>query len=195
MMRTRSKFSSRPSAFTSRSTTQFTTNVNNSAASGVSVVVDPSLQTLLSEVLLYLNYYAIGDFKSIKTNLTSDKFIAMSGSLGRLVITDPNVLVLRTSALSSLQGLQRAYVQYTQLVDATTSYEKVKERAAILDNMDLLKAFLLELNTKSNTSVFGDYTIESSVPAVIPPAYLLYIQRYGFPQDGVFDVNKLAGVA
>ena len=194
-MKNRSKYSSRPSAFTSRSTTLFTTNVNNSAASGVSLVVDPSLQVLIAEVLLYLNYYAVGDFKSIKTNLTSDRFIAMTGSLGRLIITDPNALVLKKSALSSLQGLQRAHIQYTQLVDSTTSYAVVKERAAILDNMDLLKAFLLELNTKSNTSIFGDYTIESSVPAVIPQAYLLYIQRYGFPADGVFDVDKLASVA
>ena len=193
-MKGSAKFSSRPSVFTSRSTTLFTSNVNNNIASGVGIVVDPTFQTLLADLLVFLNYYAVGDFNSLKMKLTSDKYITMSSALGRLLITDPNVSLLRTSALSSLQGLQRAYVQYTQLVDATSSYKTVKERAAILDNMDLLKAFLLELNTRSNTSIFGDYTIASSVPAVIPPAYLLYIQKYGFPQDGVFDVNKLASM-
>jgi hypothetical protein len=168
--------------------------VNNSEPSGVGLVMDPALSSLISELLIFLNYYAEGDFRSIKKYLTSDKYIALVGSLGRLIITDPNVSVLRTSALSSLQGLQRAHVQYTQLVDATASYKVVKERAAILDDVDLLKAFLLALNARSNASILGEYKIESSISAAIPPAYLLYIQLFGFPQDGVFDVNKLAGV-
>jgi hypothetical protein len=193
-MKTAARYSTRPSAFTSRTTTLFATNVNNSAPIGVSLVIDPNFQTLITELLVYLNFYAVGDFKSIKINLTNSKYIAMSGALGRLLISDPTVSLLRTSCMASLQGLQRAYVQYTQLTDTTTSYKVTKERAAILDDMDLLRAFLLELNTRSNTSIFGDHVIASSVPAVIPPTYLLYIQKYGFPQDGVFDVNLLAGL-
>ena len=194
-MKGATKFSSRPSAFTSRSATSFASNVNNSAPVGVSLVIEPDFKSLIADLLVYLNYYAVGDFPSIKKYLTGANHIALSGSLGRLLISDPTISLLRTSALSSLQGLQRANVQYTQLVDATTSYNIVKQRAAILDDMDLLREFLLELNTRSNTSVFGDYTIASSVPAVIPPAYVLYIQKYGFPPDGVFDVNKLGSLS
>ena len=185
----------RPSAFASRVTTAFASNVTNSVPIGVSLVIEPDFKSLIADLLVYLKYYAVGDFPSIKKNLTGAKYIAMSGSLGRLLISDPTILLLRTSALSSLQGLQRANVQYTQLVDATTSYNIVKDRAAILDDMDLLRAFLLELNTRSNTSIFGDHTIESSVPAVIPPAYVSYIQIYGFPSDGVFDVDKLGSLS
>jgi hypothetical protein len=185
----------RPSAFVSRTTTAFASNVSNSAPVGVSLVIEPDFKTLIAELLVYLKYYAVGDFPSIKNNLTGAKYIALSGALGRLIISDPTILLLRTSALSSLQGLQRASNTYTQLVDATTSYNIVKNRAAILDDMDLLKAFLLELNTRSNSSVFGDYTIASSVPAVIPPAYVSYIQKYGFPSDGVFDVDKLGSLS
>ena len=185
------RFSSRPSAFTSRATTVFATNVNNSGPIEGTVAIDPNFKGLMSDILPYLNYYAVGDFNSIKVNLTSDKYIALSGALGRLLISDPTLVLLRTSFTASLQGLQRAYVQFTQLTDCEASHELIKERVKILDDMDLLKAYIAELNSRSNTSIFGDHVIESSVPALIPEAYLLYIQKYGFPADGVFDVVKL----
>jgi hypothetical protein len=190
----RSSTTGRASAFTSRTTTQFTKNVNDSVASGVSLVIDPTFRTMLAELITYLDFYAIGDYPSIQHNLTSAKYIALSGSLGRLIITDPTTILLRTLAMNSLQGLQRAYIQYNQLVNTANQLTIAANQAAILDNMDLLKAFLLKLNTASNTSIFGEYTIESSVPAVIPPAYLQYIQTYGYPQDGVFNTTLLAGM-
>lgn len=185
----------RASAFTSRTTTQFaSSNVNNSVASGIGLVIDPVFRDLMTELLLYLNYYSVGDFQSIMTNLTSDRYIELSSSLGRLIITDPTSLLLRSIAMSALQGLQRAYMQYTQLVNTTNLYTIVEKRAAILDNMDQLKAFILKINTTANSSIFGDHTITSSVPALIPAAYLQYIQTYGYPQDGVFNVNLLASM-
>jgi hypothetical protein len=96
--------------------------------------------------------------------------------------------------MSSLQGLQRAFVQNTQLIDTTDLYNAASERASILDNMDKLREYLTMLNTQSSSSVFGDYTIAAAVPALIPAAYLVYIQTYGFPEDGVFDVEKLSKI-
>ena len=183
------------SAFTSRNTTQFTKNVNNSVASGVSLVIDPSFRTMLTELLTYLHFYAVGDFPSIQSNLTSDRYIALSGSLGRLIITDPTAVLLRSVAMDSLQGLQRAYIQYNQLDNTTQLYAIAAKQAAILNNMDLLRAYLLKLNTASNTSIFGEHTITASVPALIPAAYLQYIQTYGYPQDGVFDTVLLAAMS
>ena len=187
-------YTSRTSAFASRTTTLFVTNVNNNKSSGLNVVIDPSFKDLLVELMAMLALYAVGDFASIKTVLTVDKFITLSRSLGRLVIIDPTYKLLQTSALSSLQGLQRAYVQNTQLNEANDQLEIAENRAAILDNMDLLKEYINDLNTKTHTSVFGDYTIAAAVPALIPAAYLAYIQLYGFPEDGVFDVEKLAKI-
>ena len=70
----------------------------------------------------------------------------------------------------------------------------MKQRADILDDMDRLKEFLIELNSKANTSVFGEYSVTASVSAVISPQYLLYIEKYGFPPDGVFDTARLASI-
>jgi hypothetical protein len=187
-------FTSRTSAFHSRTTTLFVTNVNNNKSSGINVVIDPSFKDLLVELMEILAIYAVGDFALIKTVLTADKFITLSRSLGRIVIIDPTYKLLQTSALSSLQGLQRAYVQNTQLTEVTDKLAIAENRAAILDNMDLLREYINDLNTQTHTSVFGDYTISAAVPALIPEAYLIYIQRHGFPSDGVFDVEKLAKI-
>ena len=102
--------------------------------------------------------------------------------------------LLQSSLMYSLQGLQRAYVQYILLESTTKMYEIASDRAAILDNMDRLREFINQLNTRSNSSIFGDYTISTSVSAVIMPEYLIYIQLYGYPQDGVFDVLKLSQI-
>lgn len=182
----------RTSAFTSRTTTIFTVNVNTYGGDSMvkGVVIDKVFQNTLSELMVLFELYAIGDYAALKTALTYDKYTTLSRSLAKLGSKDPIYL----STMSSLQGLQRAFVQNTQLIDTTDLYNAASERAAILDNMDKLREYLTKLNTQSTSSVFGDYTISSSVPALIPPEYLRYIQAYGFPQDGVFDVAKLGSI-
>ena len=203
-------YNPRTSAFSSRTTALFTTNVNittsvlNSGSGSGSgsnnndgtnnVLIDPKFLQLLNELLTLYSAYAVGDYQTLKTNLTNEYFYILSTSLGSLQSTNPMYLLLKSSIMYSLQGLQRAYVQYVILDDTTTAYEIVKDRAAILDDMDRLKVFIDELNARANTSILGDYNIESSVSAMIPPEYLIYITQYGYPMDGVFDVEKLSKI-
>jgi hypothetical protein len=203
-------YNPRTSAFSSRTTALFTTNVNittsvlNSGGTGNTgnntddgtnnVMIDPKFLQLLNELLTLYIAYAIGDYLTLKTTLTNEYFYTLSTSLGSLQSTNPMYLILKSSIMYSLQGLQRAYVQYILLDDTTTAYLIVKERAAILDDMDKLKVFIDELNARSNTSILGDYNIESSVSAMIAPEYLIYITQYGYPMDGVFDVEKLSKI-
>lgn len=157
-------------------------------------MIDPVFLKLLNELLALYVAYAVGDYMTLKTTLTNEKFYTLSTSLGNLRSVNPIFLLLKSSVMYTLQGLQRAYVQYVLLEDTTTAYLIVKERASILDDMDKLKVFIDELNTRANTSILGDYNIESSVSAMIAPEYLIYITLYGYPQDGVFDVDKLSKI-
>ena len=194
-------YNPRTSAFISRTTTLFTKNVNtpyycncDDKTVGTSSLIDTKFLNIMNELLSLYMAYANGDYQTLKTTLTNQYFFTLSTSLGNLKSTNPMYKLLQSSLMYSLQGLQRAYVQYILLESTTKMYEIASDRAAILDNMDRLREFINQLNTRSNSSIFGDYTISTSVSAVIMPEYLIYIQLYGYPQDGVFDVLKLSQI-
>ena len=201
-------YNPRTSAFSSRTTALFTTNVNIAASvmntgsgsgsgtdnNGNNVLIDTTFLGLLNELLSLYIAYAVGDYLTLSTNLTNQYFYTLSISLGNLNSTNPIYNQLKSSLMYSLQGLQRAYVQYLLLEDTNTAYAIVKDRAGILDDMDRLKEFIDELNSRANTSILGDYNIESSISAMIAPEYLAYITQYGYPLDGVFDVEKMSKI-
>lgn len=190
----RSSAKASASAFASRtsSTTMFTKNV--AGGSTPTGVLDSDLRVIYMELAGLSKLYAAGNFTTLKERLTNQKYNSLSISLGRLRSSNSEYEMIRSSTLSVLQGLQRASVQNVELENVKSSYEVVKDRAGILDDMDRLTAFLNDLNTKANTSVFGDYSVTASVSAEIAPQYLLYIGEYGFPPDGVFDPGKLASI-
>jgi len=188
----------KPSVFVSRTNnkTLFTKNVNQSAnCSGA--MFDPELMSIYSEVVELSKLYAVGNFTALKTRLTNEKYTTLSIALGKLRCSSANAEyeMIRVFSLATLQGLQRAFVQNTELENIKKSYIIVRDRANILDDMDRLREFLADLNSKSSSSVFGEYSVTSSVSAVISPLYLLYIEAYGFPQDAVFDSEKLASIS
>ena len=63
------------------------------------------------------------------------------------------------------------------------------EKSKILDNLDLLRAYLESL--RGVRSLFGTFNI-TTVLAKIKPQYARYIELYGFPESGVFDPIHLA---
>lgn len=172
--------------------TMFTTNVSTGTI--VTGIFDSELRFVFLELDVLAKLYADGNFTTLKTKLTNDKYAALSLTLGKLRNSNLEYEMIRSSSLSFLQGLQRAALQHIELTNTKTSYNVVKQRADILDDMDRLKEFLIELNSKANTSVFGEYSVTASVSAVISPQYLLYIEKYGFPPDGVFDTARLASI-
>ena len=50
------------------------------------------------------------------------------------------------------------------------------------------------MNSRKTSSIFGDHTITSSIPASVSPVYLRYIELYGFPNDGIFDPDLLGTI-
>ena len=155
--------------------------------------LDTTLRNVLNNILELLASYADGDFSTLAEDLTLQRYNALSNILYESrKITNIDYEIIRTSALRSLKGLQRAYLQYTELTNTSELYNVTKGKADILDDMTKLQDHIDKLNTKAPTSIFGDHYIQSSVVATIPPVYLTYINLYGFPPAGVFDPTRLA---
>jgi len=182
------------SAFVSRTSQQSMFTKNVSQGTNTNAVLDSDLRLIYMQIIDLSKLYSEGNFIELKTELTNEKYASLSISLGRLRSANAEYEMIRASTLSFLKGIKRANIQNTQLEDYINSYMIVKDRADILDDMDRLRQFISDLNTKANPSVFGDHSVTASVSALISPEYLLYIEEFGFPQDGVFDSEKLANI-
>jgi hypothetical protein len=98
---------------------------------------------------------------------------------------------LRITIKYALQGLYKAIQQYQILLETNIKLASVTERASILDDMKKLKEFVKTL--KGGGNIFPDLIITAPM-AKIKPEYLEYIQLYGYPSNGVFDMDKLGAI-
>ena len=139
-------------------------------------------------------YYSIGDFENVNKILTPEKYgqlVTQLIALKRNVAQFPRYEQIRDTIEKSLIGLMKAMDQYHSINDLKIQLAAAKDRAAILDDMDRLRAFLEGL--KKAVSIFPDSHVKV-IKAELKPQYAEYIKLYGYPQGGMFDPTKLADI-
>ena len=67
----------------------------------------------------------------------------------------------------------------------------MSEKASILDDMVKLREYINSL--KKNMSIFPNIEV-TVVKAQIKPEYLEYIKLYGYPENSIFDMDKLGAI-
>ena len=85
------------------------------------------------------------------------------------------------------QGIQ----QYARIIDLQNSLELSKENEAILYDPVRLSAYIAELNRPK--FAFPDSNV-TTIAATLKPEYAEYIALYGYPEGGVFDMDKLSTI-
>jgi hypothetical protein len=67
------------------------------------------------------------------------------------------------------------------------------ERGLIIENENVaLKAYIRQLEENKKQALYGNIQTKIDVDVTFSIEYLYYIQKYGVPQDGIFDPMKLA---
>ena len=82
------------------------------------------------------------------------------------------------------------YLSYTEL---QTKLNAASEKAAILDDIQALENYIKKLTESANVSVFPEVSFTAPLFSV-KPEIQRYIDLYGFPEGGVFDVDKLGAL-
>lgn len=144
-----------------------------------------TIRTLLSE-------YAKGHFYAVANILTDTMYKKMAKDLLSLA-ANPQKFTdyenLRLAYTSALEGLYMSIIQYSTLLDTEVKLEKANEYELILKNPDKLNDYIKMLQGRS--VLFQDTAVQI-IPATLKPEYALYIKRFGFPEGGVFEMDKLA---
>ena len=154
------------------------------------------LYTVLAESIVIFNNlmtnFASGNFQYVASNLTMIKYNNLAVIMSRLTQDSqnfPDYEIIRTTLNNSLKGLLQSVNQYITLQNTQSELAVSKEKAAILTDMKLLQEYLNDLKNTTTALPSSNVTV---VAAQIKHEYALYIKLYGYPTNGIFDIDKLA---
>jgi hypothetical protein len=100
---------------------------------------------------------------------------------------------IRTNTSTGLTSLRKAVLQHSELVETQTKLLTAEEKVKILYDPVKLQEYIDNLNNQAASKLFPDSTVQVR-KAVIKPEYAEYIKRYGYPEGGAFNPDKLAEI-
>ena len=187
--------------------------VNNNGSGGVNVEAVRDFyrfQLLYTKVINTLNvllgYYAIGDFNNLNillteakknvllTNITnnsnyySDAITNLEGFMYDSTIFD----LYKKETINTLNGLTASIEQYQYNIELYTKNAELEKKVLILDSNYLV---ILEYIKKRQLDLIPFTAVEMfQIDLELKPWYTQYLQQYGPPTNGVFDLTLLAGI-
>jgi len=192
-------FASSRTAFASANYSQCYSSMSSSSSSSSSNNGSPvvltyysQLSDIVSTIIQLLYNFSIGNFDYVNKNFTQTTYYNLSIQLHGIqqdASIFPEYENIRTSITRALEGLQQAMTLYNTLQSAELELEMTKRRASILDNMTELSNYIKSLG--GAVSIFQDVTV-TAIAATVKPEIAIYIKLYGYPEGGVFDMDRLA---
>lgn len=135
-------------------------------------------------------YGYLTNLKTNHLNVTLDNYRELGVVLNNLKSAKGSDLeYIRLTLVTSLESLMATVDLLVKYKDLIEQYKTAVTQAKILDNVDSILAYLKNIKT----ALFPDVVV-TVMRAEIRQEYALYIQRYGPPKDGVFDVTLLANI-
>jgi hypothetical protein len=157
--------------------------------------IQPDIYIQLSEFTKQLDnlfdYFSKGKFDKIVHILTREKYNSLATQLLALSKTNPIYEQIRKTIARSLEGLYQGVLQHIVLINTEYKLIIASAKASILDDMCKLREYLEHM--KETLCILPDSEV-SIVTASVKPEYLKYIQKWGYPHGGVFEVDKLAEI-
>jgi hypothetical protein len=182
-------------------TTLFSTNVRSGTAMSMhsdSLNNNSSITRLLRSAPFVqlnelMNQVSLGNFQNLIDNFNLNTFNELALKLYALKTNSHPIYVRLLNYLNyCLTTMLVVEVTSKEMVVLRSEITKLKADNAILQNVELLKAYL-ETLTKKTFTIFSEQKVSMS-RIKLRPEYDVYIQRYGFPKNGAFNYDTLAEI-
>lgn len=148
--------------------------------------------SVVSDISEISKNYASGAFNIIKTQLNQTLY--NNYSLGLYTARKPlnaTYEKVRKFINTNLEGLLQSINLYNTNTTVTTERDAYK---IIADKFNDPNELLAQLNMlRGSMSLFPDQHI-TVIPVQIKPEYLIYIQTYGYPENGIWDPDLLGAI-
>jgi hypothetical protein len=148
----------------------------------------------LAKITLTINvlmiYFSNAQYEELSLLLTLDLYNKLSVELNNIKYEeDANYENIRKSILLSVQGLLQAKTLYTNLVSSQQNNQWLMEQNSILYDRTKLNQYIQQLMSERSLFPPQSFTL---IAATLRPEYAEYIRLYGFPESGIFDMDRLA---
>ena len=137
-----------------------------------------------------LIYFSKGEFDLLSSILTVDFYNNLSIELDDIQYEeDADYDSIRKSTILSLQGLRQCVNQYSNMIYLKEQNSLLLQQNSILYDKGKLKEYLNQFSGM----LFPEQSF-TVIAATLRPEYAMYIQLHGFPEGGIFEVEKLATI-
>jgi len=136
-----------------------------------------------------LKQYCLGNIQYVTDNLNITQYKYLSAKVLRVTSRQRNSIILRTFLFNTLQLLYSCLQQIRVLNQNSADLATNAELLKILKDKEKLLAYIAEMDNTFN--LFPNQTI-TTTSVKLKPEYQIYINNYGFPENGIFDAEKLA---
>jgi hypothetical protein len=152
--------------------------------------------TLLSKISMTLNdlllLYSKGLFEDLNNQFTIDIYTQLANKLNGIKYPNNNDYeILRNSLLLSLEGLWQCMIQFSKNKVLNLSIIQLTKENTIMKDPNKLIEYIKQITNQTN--IFSDVKM-NLIEVKLKPEYAIYISMYGYPEGGVFDATKLAGI-
>lgn len=187
----------------SSSKSVFTKNVSTAGASTLPTANSQNerlaaafkkLAKYVSSITIIFDEYKKGNFYAVANILTQNVYNRYAISLNNLRENKqrfPDYELMRENCINSLHGIYQAMQQYAITIDLEHALENARESEKILQDPVLLQQYIDNLNNQ--VAVFPDANV-TMMAATLKPEYAEYVNLYGYPEGGVFDMDLLAEI-
>lgn len=141
-----------------------------------------------------LQHYNNSDFQYVIDNLSLEKYNELSFEIHELSeeSNDPCYQIIREYVVYTLRTLYQAVLNILENQDLTNRANSLLAETKVLSDYKKLKQYL-ERMKDSMGGIFKNYEVTATT-AKIKPQYQIYIQKYGFPKNGIFDPDLLGPI-
>ena len=177
----------------------FTQNVNANL-NGVFLQPNPegafyiTLAAACHSITTLLTNFAQGNIQAVVDALTPSNYTSLAlvfNGLRKPASKYPNYEQIRTTITLALENLSQGINQHLILLDTQNKLQAVQSQADILKDMTRLKAYIESLQQQKE--IFPPANV-TTIAAKIKPQYITYIQMYGYPPGGMFEIDKLSPI-
>ena len=152
------------------------------------------LASYINTIKILLDEFSKGNFYAVANILTRTTYDEMSKKLLSLAVSPklfPDYEILRLTYTTAFEGLYQAIIQYSTMLDMQVKLDEYKKCCEILHDNDKLMEYIEML--KKRSTLFGEFSVQVK-KATLKPQYAEYIKRHGFPEGGIFEMDKMADV-
>jgi hypothetical protein len=160
--------------------------------------------TVIKQMKNFLDLYTAGSFDELKQVFNEQKLRSIMKTNRDINFYNPNVTNLvgfnydpkmfsnyKRTIYSILTGFSLAVKQTTEFESANTELDKNKELLSSKEKLlDYIQTELSDSMTMNSFNISQTYHVDIA----LKPWYTKYFELYGPPNDGVFNVEKMATV-